>query len=230
MGLLSRVETLQPAPAEADAAVSGPADHTDGLPTAQAAAGPPASAEASERGHTGNSGAVPMATSADATSRAAATPPTRPAGAPRVLRLLEVARPEAAAARPPPAASASRAGAAAAPVATERAAAAGDARSAQSKPGRPSAGRGPANAATGRSAPAARPASGRSHAAAKAAITAAKPETCPVVGRPVCYYGDCRHWSGAGCAHPSAVSAPPAGDQRNTPRARRKGSAMRTRG
>ena len=26
---------------------------------------------------------------------------------------------------------------------------------------------------------------------------------CPVVGKPVCYRADCRHWSN-GCAHPDA--------------------------
>ena len=70
----------------------------------------------------------------------------------------------------------------------------------------------------------------RSHASGKAGIPAARPETCPVVGRPVCYYGDCRHWSGAGCAHPSAVSAPLRGDKRNKLGARRRSSAARDRG
>ena len=27
------------------------------------------------------------------------------------------------------------------------------------------------------------------------------PARCPVVGKPVCYRGDCRHWSGGGCGH-----------------------------
>ncbi len=31
------------------------------------------------------------------------------------------------------------------------------------------------------------------------------PARCPVVGKAVCYYADCRHWSGGGCAHPEAV-------------------------
>ena len=30
-------------------------------------------------------------------------------------------------------------------------------------------------------------------------------QVCPVVGRPVCYYGDCHHWSGDRCGHPDAT-------------------------
>jgi len=58
----------------------------------------------------------------------------------------------------------------------------------------------------------------------------AKPDTCPVVGLAVCYYDGCRHWSGAACAHPSVVSAPRRGGNRNKPGSRRKGSAARIRG
>ena len=42
------------------------------------------------------------------------------------------------------------------------------------------------------------------------------PARCPVVGTPVCYQGDCRHYQGGGCTHPEAVSRP----QRTTLRAR----------
>lgn len=31
------------------------------------------------------------------------------------------------------------------------------------------------------------------------------PTRCPVVGKPVCYYADCRHFQGGGCVHPEAV-------------------------
>ena len=31
-------------------------------------------------------------------------------------------------------------------------------------------------------------------------------QVCPVVGRPVCYYGDCHYWSGDRCDHPGAVA------------------------
>lgn len=34
------------------------------------------------------------------------------------------------------------------------------------------------------------------------------PARCPVVGKPLYYYADCRHWQGARCAHPEAVSKP----------------------
>ena len=34
------------------------------------------------------------------------------------------------------------------------------------------------------------------------------PVRCPVVGMPVCYYGDCRHYQSAGCAHPAATAKP----------------------
>ena len=30
------------------------------------------------------------------------------------------------------------------------------------------------------------------------------PAICPVVGRPVCYRADCRHYLAGGCAHPEA--------------------------
>ena len=34
------------------------------------------------------------------------------------------------------------------------------------------------------------------------------PARCPVVGKAVCYYADCRHWQDERCAHPEAVSKP----------------------
>ena len=37
------------------------------------------------------------------------------------------------------------------------------------------------------------------------AIPGAIPAECPVVGKPVCYRQDCRHWSN-GCAHPEAYA------------------------
>ena len=43
---------------------------------------------------------------------------------------------------------------------------------------------------------------------------------CPVVGRPVCYYGDCHHWSGDRCGHPDATGNTGA----RRPRARRAAS------
>ena len=33
------------------------------------------------------------------------------------------------------------------------------------------------------------------------------PERCPVLGKPVCYYADCRHWSGGGGVHPEGGAA-----------------------
>ena len=40
------------------------------------------------------------------------------------------------------------------------------------------------------------------------ALYAAIPATCPVVGKPVCYRGDCRWYQGGGCAHPEATAKP----------------------
>ena len=34
------------------------------------------------------------------------------------------------------------------------------------------------------------------------------PARCPVVGKPVCYFADCRHWQGGSCAHPGAADKP----------------------
>ncbi|MDE0362313.1 MAG: hypothetical protein OXI74_14180, partial [Rhodospirillaceae bacterium] len=41
-----------------------------------------------------------------------------------------------------------------------------------------------------------------------APVPGAIPARCPVVGKPVCYYADCRHWQGERCAHPEALSKP----------------------
>ena len=41
-----------------------------------------------------------------------------------------------------------------------------------------------------------------------APVPGAIPDRCPVVGKPVCYYADCRYWQGERCAHPEAVSKP----------------------
>ena len=41
------------------------------------------------------------------------------------------------------------------------------------------------------------------------ALGAVIPAICPVVGKPVCYRGDCRWYQGAGCAHPEATAAKP---------------------
>ncbi len=35
------------------------------------------------------------------------------------------------------------------------------------------------------------------------------PARCPVVGRPVCYRADCRHYQHGGCVQPEAVRRPP---------------------
>ena len=35
------------------------------------------------------------------------------------------------------------------------------------------------------------------------------PARCPVLGKPVCYRCDCRHYQGGGCAHPEATAAKP---------------------
>ena len=43
---------------------------------------------------------------------------------------------------------------------------------------------------------------------AGAAILGAVPATGPVVGKPVCYRGDCRHYQSAACAHPAATAKP----------------------
>ena len=45
---------------------------------------------------------------------------------------------------------------------------------------------------------------------AGAAILGAVPATCPVVGKPVCYRGDCRHYQSGACAHPAATAKPAA--------------------
>ena len=43
---------------------------------------------------------------------------------------------------------------------------------------------------------------------AERTLGAAIPAICPVVGKPVCYRGDCRWYQGAGCAHPEATAKP----------------------
>ena len=63
--------------------------------------------------------------------------------------------------------------------------------------------------------PAPRKAAARAAGARKA--TPGPAAVCPVVARPVCYYGDCHYWSGDRCGHPQAAAE--AGPRR--PRARR---------
>lgn len=36
--------------------------------------------------------------------------------------------------------------------------------------------------------------------------TPAIPARCPVLGKPVCYRADCRHYQSGGCVHPQAVA------------------------
>ena len=44
--------------------------------------------------------------------------------------------------------------------------------------------------------------------AAGRALLGAIPARCPVVRKPVCYRGDCRHYQPAGGAHPEATAMP----------------------
>ena len=47
-------------------------------------------------------------------------------------------------------------------------------------------------------------------------------QVCPVIGRPVCYYGDCYHWTGYRCGHPAAAGT------EGARRARARRAAVRT--
>jgi hypothetical protein len=53
-----------------------------------------------------------------------------------------------------------------------------------------------------------RPGALRAADGAGAHESGAIPARCPVVGNPVCYFADCRHWQGGSCAHPGAADKP----------------------
>ena len=73
----------------------------------------------------------------------------------------------------------------------------------------------PPRSRTGQRAPAQPPTAGPARDPIRAPT-----HVCPVVGRPVCYYGDCHHWCGDRCGHPDAAGNP----QARRPRARRAAS------
>ena len=66
----------------------------------------------------------------------------------------------------------------------------------------------PESAAPGRSGDSTPPAANGHPGGALSTNIPAIPVRCPVVGMPVCYYGDCRHYQSAGCAHPAATAKP----------------------
>ena len=66
----------------------------------------------------------------------------------------------------------------------------------------------PASAPERRKGTTTRPGALRAADGAGAHESGAIPARCPVVGKPVCYFADCRHWQGGSCAHPDAADKP----------------------